>query len=355
MKKILIVGGGISGTFAAIRIKEKHPDYDVSIFEHNDRLLKKIYVTGNGRCNFSNQGSLKDKYKNESFALKIIDEFNNEDIRKYFDSIGVKSKAINDLIYPYSESAESVALKLLSQVDKLKIKTYLNTNVLDYDDKNLKTDQGDYPYDALIISVGGLSNPKLGSNGSLYSSLKKHNYVLNESHPSLCPIKTKENTKMVEGMRSKVSASLYQNDKLVHEEEGELLFKKDGLSGIVIFNMTHYINRLNSLNNISIHLDFAKGMDGDMDSLVNPRIAKYLLDNKLDIHNTLFTFKSFYDYDFSQVTSGGIDIKDLNDNLSSKKEKNIYFIGEVIDIDAVCGGYNIMWALASANKVSSNI
>ena len=192
MKKILIVGGGISGTFAAIRIKEKHPDYDVSIFEHNDRLLKKIYVTGNGRCNFSNQGSLKDKYKNESFALKIIDEFNNEDIRKYFDSIGVKSKAINDLIYPYSESAESVALKLLSQVDKLKIKTYLNTNVLDYDDKNLKTDQGDYPYDALIISVGGLSNPKLGSNGSLYSSLKKHNYVLNESHPSLCPIKTKD-------------------------------------------------------------------------------------------------------------------------------------------------------------------
>ena len=75
-KRIIILGGGISGTFAAIRIKEQHPDYLVSIFEHNNKLLKKIYVTGNGKCNFSNQGSLKDKFKNEDFALSIINEFN---------------------------------------------------------------------------------------------------------------------------------------------------------------------------------------------------------------------------------------------------------------------------------------
>ena len=355
MKKVLVIGGGISGTFSAIRIKEKHPSYDVMIFDHNDRLLKKIYVTGNGKCNFSNQGLLLDKYSNADFALNIINEFNNDSIREYFDSIGVKSKAINDLIYPYSESAESVAKKLLSKVEELGIKVCLNTNVLDYDCKELITDKGPYPYDALVVSVGGLSNPKLGSNGSFYPSLKKHGYIFNEPHPSLCPIKTKENTKMVEGLRSKVTASLYQKEKLIHEEEGELLFKKDGLSGIVIFNMTHYINRLNSLNDITIHLDFAKGVDGDIDSLVHPRIAKYLLDNKLDIHDTKFTFKSFYDYDFSQVTSGGIDIKQINNDLSSKIEKNVYFIGEVIDVDAICGGYNIMWALASGDKVSSKI
>ena len=354
MKQVSIIGGGISGCFAAIKIKEKHPEYNVSIYEHNDKLLKKLYVTGNGKCNFSNQGSLIDKYKNEKFALKIIDDFNNDDIRKTFNEYGIHSKEVDDLIYPYSESAETVAIKLLKQIEELKIDVNLNIEVLDYDNNQIKTDRGTFSFDILIISVGGLSHPKLGSNGGLYASLKKHGYRFIETRPSLCPIKTKENTKMVEGLRSKVHASLYQNDKFVHEEDGELLYKKDGLSGMVIFNMTHYINRLDNLNNITIHLDFAKGVDDDMDSLFHPRLVKYLSDNKLDFHNTIYTFKSFYDYEFSQVTSGGIDIDNLNENLSSKKEKNIFFIGEVVDVDAVCGGYNIMWALASAKRVADS-
>ena len=355
MKKVAIIGGGISGCFAAIRVKENHSDYEVSIFEHNDKLLKKIYATGNGKCNFANKGSLNDKYTNEEFALKIINEFNDKDIVKYFDSIGIKSKSIGDLLYPYSESAETVANHLLKRIEELNIKVHLNTEVKDYQKGQLLTDTGAFTYDALIISIGGKSSPNLGSNGGFYSVLVKHGYSLREMNPSLCPIKTKENTKMVEGLRSKVSASLYQGSELIHQEEGELLFKKDGLSGMVIFNMTHYINRLDNKNNVTIHIDFAKDMDGDYTSLVNPKIAKYLLDNKLDIHNTVFTFKLFYDYPNSQVTSGGLSIKELNDDLSSKKEKDIYFIGEVIDVDAICGGYNIMWALASANKVAKEI
>ena len=183
----------------------------------------------------------------------------------------------------------------------------------------------------------------------------KHGYSFKECYPSLCPIKTKENTKMVEGLRSKVSASLYQGNKLIHEEDGELLFKKDGLSGMVIFNLTHFINTLSDKKNITIHIDFAKGLNGEYDSLTNPKIAEYLLNNKLDIHNTVFTFKDFYGYENSQVTSGGLKINELNVDLSSKKEKGVYFIGEVVDVDAICGGYNIMWALASAEKVNKAI
>ena len=354
MKKIAIIGGGIAGTFAAIKIKERHPDYQVSIFEHNDKLLKKIYATGNGKCNFANKGELENKYNND-FAITIIKGFNCYDIENYFDSIGIKSKVINDLFYPYSESAETVANHLLRRIEELKIDIHLNDEVKDYDNGLLQTISGTFKYDALIISVGGKSSPKLGSNGSLYETLIKHGYSLKECHPSLCPIKVKENTKMVEGLRAKVQASLYQNNKIIHIEDGELLFKKDGLSGMAIFNMTHFINRLDNKKNITIHIDFAKGLEGDYDSLVNPKIAKYLLNNKLDIHNTIFTFKDFYDYDNSQVTSGGIPLKELNHNLMSKLEKDVYFIGEVIDIDAVCGGYNIMWALASAEKVSNNI
>ena len=355
MKKVIILGGGISGVFASIRIKEKHPDYFVSVFEHNDKLLKKIYATGNGKCNFANKGSLYNKYNHEEFALKIINQFNCNDIVNYFEKIGIKSKSIGDLLYPYSESAETVANHLLDKIKQLNIDVHLQCEVKDYQNGHLLTDRGEFTYDALIISLGGKSSPNLGSNGSFYDSLIEHGYAIRECHPSLCPIKTKENTKMVEGLRHKVNVQLYQGNKLIHEEDGELLFKKDGLSGMVIFNMTHYINRLDNRNNITLHVDFAKVIDGDYESLVNPKLAKYLLSNKLDIHNVIFTFKDFYEYSNSQVTSGGISISELNDDLSSKREKNVYFIGEVVDIDAICGGYNIMWALASAELVSQKI
>ena len=355
MKTIAIIGGGISGTFAAIRIKERHPDYDVHIFEHNDKLLKKIYATGNRKCNFANKGELLRKYSNEEFVLPIIKEFPDKDIASYLESIGVKTKLVGDLYYPYSESAETIANHLLKRITDLKVNVHLNSEVKDYQNGQLSLISGTFKYDSLIISVGGKSSPQLGSNGSFHDVLRSHGYEFNEMKPSLCPIKTKENTKMVEGLRAKVHASLLKDNNLIHEEDGELLFKKDGLSGMVIFNFTHYINLLKDFNNVKISIDFAKDEKGDIDSLVNPKIAKYLKDNHLDVHQTVFTFKDFYSFENSQDSSGGISVKDLNKNLSSKKESGISFIGEVIDVDAICGGYNIMWALASANKVSENI
>ena len=355
MKRIIIIGGGISGVFAGIRIKESHPDYKVDIFEHNDKLLKKIYATGNGKCNFANTGSLISKYNNEKFVLPIINEFNAKEIISYFNYLKVKSKSIGDLVYPYSESAETVANKLLEKIKELGIEVHLSVKVIDYKNNQLQTDRGTFSYDALIIAIGGKSSPKLGSTGDFWPVLIKHGYEFKKENPSLCPIKTKENTKMVEGLRHKVHASLYQGSKLIHEEDGELLCKKDGLSGMVIFNMTHYINLLDNKKDITIHIDFAKGEEGDYTSLVSPKLAKYLLDNRLDIHNTIFTFKDFYDYENSQVTSGGISLKNINDDLSSKLEKDIYFIGEIVDVDASCGGYNMMWAFASAEKVNQSI
>ena len=362
MKRVLIVGGGISGVFFSIRLKEKHPDYEVIIFEHNDKLLKKIYATGNGKCNFANKGDLKDKYSSEDFALPILKEFDYQEIVNYFRHIGVESKNIGDLFYPYSESAETIANALLKKVDELNIEVHLLEDVVDYKDYTLITDKGQYHFDYLIISSGGKAAPQLGTDGKLLETITKNSGgYIKEPQPSLCPIVTKENTHSVEGLRHKCFVTLkYRNEKtskmvIAHQEEGEVLFKKDGLSGIVIYNISHYINVYECYKNAEIHLDFAPNKEGEYESLLHPRLAKYLKSHNYNIHDTVFHFKKFYDFKNAQVSGHVFDTSKLNKDLSLKNEKNIYFIGEATGIYALCGGYNIMWALASANKVAKSL
>lgn len=362
MKRVLIAGGGISGVFFSIRLKEKHPDYEVIIFEHNDKLLKKLYATGNGKCNFANKGELKDKYSLEDFALPILKEFGCEKIVSYFHLIGVESKNIGDLFYPYSESAETVANALLKKVDELNIKVHLLEDVIDYKNSTLITNKGQYPFDYLIIASGGKAAPQLGTNGTLLDTINTNSGGYNkEPQPSLCPIITKENTFSVDGLRHKCLVSLkYRNEKssqivTIHQEEGEVLFKKDGLSGIVIYNMSHYINVHECYKSAEIHLDFAPNKEGDYESLLHPRLAKYLKAHDYNIHDTVFHFKKFYDFKNAQVSGHVFDTNKLNKDLSLKNTKNIFFIGEATGIYALCGGYNIMWALASADKVAKSL
>lgn len=358
-KNIVIVGGGISGVFAAIRIKEKHPLYKVSIFEKNKKLLRKIYSTGNGRCNFANQGNLNNKYNHENFVLPIINGFSSSMITQFFEKIGIKSKSVNELLYPLSDTAETVALMLNRQVEKLNIEVHLEESMIDYSSNALFTDKGSYPFDDLIIASGGKASPQFGSNGGIYSILKNHGYSLIDPKPSLCPIKVKENVNLVEGLRAKVHLTLLVDGQLKHEEDGEMLFKKDGLSGIAIFNLTHFINMENTHKRMDICVDFAPNYGqitpNQYVEFLHPRLSNYLTKNNLDIHKTIFTFKGLYDFPNAQVSSGGLSINEVNERLKSKKENNVYFIGEVLDVDAICGGFNIMWALASAEKVSNNL
>ena len=355
MKSVLVVGGGISGVFFSIRLKEIHPDYRVVIFEHNDKLLKKIYATGNGKCNFANTGDLKDKYAFEDFALPILKEFNSNDIINYFRSIGVESKSVGDLIYPYSESAETVANALLKRVNELNIEVHLLEDVLDYKNHSLITNKGQYQYDYLVIASGGKAAPQLGTDGKLLETIRNKMGLNEEIQPSLCPIVTKENTHSVEGLRHKCLVTLKSNNKVLRKEEGEVLFKSDGLSGIVIYNISHYINVFGCYKGAEIHLDFAPYVDGEYESLVHPRLAKYLKSHNLDIHDTLFHFKKFYDYKNAQVSGHVFEVNKLNKDLSLKADKDIYFIGEAAGIYAACGGYNIMWALASADKAARSL
>ena len=354
--KIGIVGGGASGVFLAIRVKEEHPSFNVTIIERNDKLLKKVLVTGNGRCNYANMGSLIDKY-NSPLANQLLNEFTAQDIVNCFERYGVHPAFINELVFPTSLSAQTVVLLLNKKIEELGINVLLNESVIDYQKQDngylVETDKNTYRFDKLVFSAGGKAYPQLGTDGGVLSILNKHGYKITSLSPSLSPLKVKENTKRISGQRQKGRVMLYQNNQIVYEEDGEILFKDDGLSGIVILNISSRINRLNNLNNIQIVLDLApvKAKKDQYYEYVAPKIAEYLVSNNLDINHVVFTFKNFYDYHVAEVSHGGLALEEVNDSLESKKEKDLFFTGELLDVDGMCGGYNLMFAFASAEKV----
>ena len=356
--KIGIVGAGASGVFLAIRLKESRASYDVTLIERNDKILKKVLVTGNGRCNYANTGDLTDKY-NDKLANKLLEEFTPEDIINAFDSFGVHPTHIDELVFPTSLSAQTVALLMSKKVEQLGIKVLTNEKIVDYQKRNnqfvVKSENKEFIFDKLVFSSGGKAYPQLGTDGTIIDVLNKHGYKINELSPTLCPIKVKENTKKISGQRVRSRVSLCANHKTIYQEEGEVLFKDDGLSGIVILNISSRINRLNDLRNVQIILNLAPNYQEikkeNYEEYVSPKVAEYLLTNNLDIHHLVFSFKAFYDYQIAEVSHGGLSLEEVNDSLESKKEKGLYFTGELLDIDGMCGGYNLMFAFASAEKV----
>ena len=357
-----IIGGGASGSYLAIRIKELHPSFNVTIIERNDKLMKKVAVTGNGRCNYANLGSLDNKYNN-SFANQILNNLKPQQIVDNFERYGIHPTMIDELVFPVSLSAQTVVLMLNKKLDELGVNVCLNEKVLDYENKNnqffIKSDKQTHVFDKIVFAAGGKAYPQLGTDGSLFDILKKHNYEIETLSPSLSPLKVKENTKKISGQRVKCLVSLFYKDKLYYSESGEVLFKDDGISGIVILNMSQKINTIVDKTNVKIVLDLApskKGIKPDRyEEYVHPKVAAYLIDNHLDINKVVFTFKAFYDFNIAEVSHGGVSLKEITNELESKKEKGLFFAGEILDIDGMCGGFNLMFAFASAETIAKAI
>ena len=360
--KIGIIGGGASGVYTAIRIKELNPCFDVTIIERNDKLLKKVAVTGNGRCNYANLGDLKGKYNNP-FANQIIENLKPEQIVVNFERYGIHPTRIDNLIFPVSLTAQTVVLMLNKRLNELGVSICLNEKVIDYQNKNnkfvVKTENNEYAFDKVVFAAGGKAYPQLGTDGGVLEVLRQHDYLIETLSPSLSPLKVKENTKKISGQRVKCLVSLYNKGQLYYAEEGEVLFKDDGISGIVILNMSQKINEVKDKSNIKVVLNLVPDKKNikkeQYEEYVHPKLASYLLDNNLDINALAYTFKNFYDYNIAEVSHGGLSLKEITNNLESKKEKGLYFAGELLDIDGMCGGYNLMFAFASGETIARAI
>lgn len=391
--KIGIIGQGYSGVMLAILLKRHDLNIDVTIFDHNEKTNKKLLATGNGRCNLGNL-EYNDNTFNSEFTKNLYLNFDINKQRELFNELGLETRTINNLVYPYSLSSNQVVayLNLLLKEYKVKLVNGVNLNSYEVSDDFVTITMSNrkiYKFDKVIFATGGKSKEVLGSDGSIFKILKTHNYTIKDLKVGLAPIKVSENVKGIENERLKCIASLYLDKDLVYQEDGEVLIKKDGLSGISIFNISSIIARNKTAKKTRIVLDLFKDykieeleekfkkysriagfsfLEGiftikmsdyirknsgvknlyDFDNREIKRIAEYT-------KNMEFTYISTYDFNDSQVTIGGVSINNLNDDLSSKLEKNIYMIGEMIDIDGLCGGYNLMLCLASAYKAYTSL
>lgn len=388
--KVAIIGGGPSGILSAIMLKKNNPEFEVMIIEKEERIGKKIYVSGNGRCNLFNSihgNDLYNSYRNKEKAKMVFD---NVDIIKTLNYLGLDTKFEGNLGYPYTESSKTVMDVFMYHLKKENITICTKTEFKGYSLDNNKivvfTSNGKIDVDKLVIACGGKSSPVHGSNGSIFNILESHGYRISPLYPGLSPIKVKQDVEYLKGNKVKCLVSLYKEDKKIYQEKGEVLFKEDGLSGIAIMNCSSIIARNDIKGNYSISLDLFPHLSQEelfelwmkksengypyLDgSLITP-MARYieaytLTKGKKNIEETkrvtecvknlVFDYDSLYSFKSSQVTIGGVDITQIKDNFESKIENNVYILGETLDNDGLCGGFNLMWCFGTSLKFVSDL
>lgn len=381
MKKVVIIGGGASGMMAAIQAARTGAA--VTLLEHNEKPGKKILATGNGRCNLTNLVQEPSRYRSSQpdFPWKIITQYPLEDTLAFFSELGIYTKDRNGWVYPYSDQAAGVAqvLELEARHQKAKIKTTEEvTDILREDGQYLvKTATWQYPCDSVIISCGSSASNVEGSSTTGYELAEKLGHTVVKPLPSLCGIRGKDNyyAKWA-GSRMDGRITLEIDGKTVGEEQGEILFTEYGISGIGVFQLSRYAVRGTDEGKIATyHLDL-------MPQLTKEELVKLLLDRQqagsyknpqelligllprkmIDVlvkktyepekiaerlKDWQVPVKGAYALQQAQICSGGVDPRELTEQLESRLHPGIYFTGEVIDVDGPCGGYNLQWAWSS--------
>ena len=379
-KKIAIIGGGVSGCFFAINLK-KQIDCDITIYEGQNRILKKLLQTGNGMCNITNTNiinnmNVRDYYDND--VEEIINQFDSIALRKYYLDLGLLIKEETEgRCYPYSKKASSVCDILLKAIDELKINvicdTFINSVKKDDNEFVLKSDNKEYHSNYVVFASGGKSS--VVNKLSSYSILKDLGCNIIPLKPALVGFRLKENTKALSGIRIKCNASLIKDRVIREEKAGELIFKDDGVSGIIIMDLSRYYE-----DGMQLSIDLVPDLSKDeVNKIINdmtkshtiadaiygilPKMLAKEVIKKIDHNNVANVLKDYrfnilnvYSFDNSHVTKGGLDLKEIDSKTCNlKRDKAIYVLGELLDVTGKCGGYNLHFAMASAFVASNDL
>ena len=410
---LIIIGAGASGIIAALKAKENNNKLNVILLEKTGSIGNKIKITGKGRCNITFDGDLeyfkKNITHNPKFIYSSFNRFSNEDLLKYVEDIGVKVKLERgNRYFLASNDADELVDKLRNKLKTMKVVTKLNESVKEIivdENNNVKsviTDKNEYLTNKVILATGGKSYPGTGSTGDGYNIAKKLGHNITSIKPGLVGLKSSDNIcKQLQGLNLKnIAITVTDSNKNIFNDFGEMIFTHFGISGPVILSSSSKINRVENLeeklkeNNIVLHIDLKPALDKDtLDKRLQRDFSKYtnkefknclndllpksiidviiklsMIDEDKKVHqinkeerlrllNLLKDFKvnisGLMSVETGIVTCGGIDLKEINPKtLESKKVKGLYFAGEVMDIDAYTGGFNLQIAFSTGVTAS---
>lgn len=408
MTRLIIVGAGASGMMAAISAAKNNKDIKIVILEHGMKPGRKILATGNGRCNLTNKKLDKECFRSHDgeFIDSWLKECDTDKIIDTFFEFGMLTYDKGGYIYPYSRQASTVNDILIKMCESLSVKFIFDAHVLDVeicDDKtfNVMTSVGfeengvrkkkreTFMADKVILACGGKAYSSLGSDGSGYKMAKNLGIKMIPTVPALTGLKCRENVyKLGAGVRTNAKISLYVDHEMACEDEGELQLTEYGISGIPVFQVSRFAS-YGLLDGCKVHvnIDFMpeytdeeikrnielfSGMGHHsignvLDGMINSKLKdlilahcridalSYVSDLSIEeIDKIVANLKCFYsvitetnDFSQAQVCAGGVRLSEIDMNFQVKKIPGLYIVGELLDVDGICGGYNLHWAWLS--------
>lgn len=367
MPKIAIIGAGASGLFLSRLLRER-PGVEIYLFERCKQVGTKLRASGGGKANIFNTLVTPDCYNHPEFATKILEKVTPKDMRISFESFGLEMCADEEgRVYPLSEYSQTV-VDVLWNPEHPQIHPVMEYEITRIWHENGQWHLNDYPtaFDTVVLASGTPAN-MIPKNRRQYNSyLSDLHLEIHPWQPSLVGFKIKDYPKSLSGCRVKAIASLYQGQQLIHEEFGEITFKDDGVSGIVILNLSAYYNRLDDKRDCYISLNFLYDRDsfdvaahlqrhGSLQGILHPKLNALYERKPFDIRNFILEVEEPYDLTFAQVCHGGIDVKEIDEHLAIKKHPFLYAMGEMLDMDGICGGYNLFFAFATALIVAEEL
>ena len=407
MHTVIIIGGGAAGMFAAYSAASAGRENRVILIEKNEKLGKKLYITGKGRCNLTNNVPvsefLNNVIGNPKFLYSALTDFSPDDVIKFFENNGCKLKTERgNRVFPVSDKASDITKTLHNALIKSGVEIMLNTKVV-----GIKTDSGKVlgvqteseliSCDSVIVCTGGLSYPLTGSTGDGYGFAKKVGHKIAALKPSLCGLElVGADYVSAQGLSLKnVAIDIFADGKVVYKDFGEMLFTHYGVSGPIILSASCVINRIKS-DNLTLKIDLKpaicenelndrllrefesaklKSVANTMRALLPQSLIGVVLmqasvneekrccdltkNDRLNLVKSLknLTFKIKYlrPIDEAIITAGGVSVKEINPKtMESKLVKGLFFAGEVIDVDAFTGGFNIQIAFSTGCAAGKN-
>lgn len=418
MSRVVVIGGGAAGMFAAMGAAEA--GHTVTLLEQNEKLGKKIYITGKGRCNLTNACDTQDLFgnipRNPKFLYSAIYGYDNFRVMDFFETHGMKTKTERgNRVFPVSDHSSDVIATLQRRLQQLGVKICLHTKVeeiLTEDRKDgiqgekdqrivsgVGTDQGIYKADAVIVATGGISYPSTGSTGDGYRFAKELGHQIEELSPSLVPMTVKEAYCMqMQGLSLRnVSVTIRDGKKILYQEFGELLFTHFGVSGPLILSASSVVNDRIRKKELQLEIDLKPALTQEQ---LDARILRDFEENKnrqfknviqkllpakmIPVVITLsgispekkineitkeerrqllqvirhfpLTLTGLRDFREAIITRGGIHVKEIDPStMESKLVKGLYFAGEVLDVDAYTGGFNLQIAWSTGYLAGSSV